>query len=67
MAKLQQDLDHNGKVLDDTKKEILTTIDKLPAELPTNARFYQQMRERLKADIAAELEKAKEGVTAPAH
>jgi hypothetical protein len=63
---IKQGLDHNGKVLNDTAKVILDKIDNLPAELPMDAKFYKQMRERLRADIGAESDKAKQGVTSPA-
>jgi hypothetical protein len=64
-TKFQQSLDHNRQVLDDTKRAILLAIDKLPIDLPTNAEFYNQIRERLKTDIAAELKRAGEGEVEP--
>jgi hypothetical protein len=63
---IKQGFDHNAQVLGDTTQAILKRIDKLPAQLPMDAGFYKQMRERLKADIGAELDKAKQGVTGPA-
>jgi len=65
ISALRAHLDHNSQMFIDTKFEILKTIDKLPTSLPTEPGFYQQMRERLKASIGAELDKAKQGVTAP--
>jgi hypothetical protein len=60
ISRLQKDIDHKAAVFDDSERAILMQIDKLPAELPTNAQFYQQMRERLKTDIAAELDKVRQ-------
>jgi hypothetical protein len=59
---LRETINQDRKVLDDTTRSVLLQIDKLPAELPTNPAFYQQLRERLKADIAADLERAKQNL-----
>jgi hypothetical protein len=63
--KVQKGLEHNGQVVDDTKRAILLTIDRLPAQLPTNAGFYEQLRQRIKADISADLDKARSEVAPP--
>jgi hypothetical protein len=56
---LKSSLAHNAQVLEDVKGLILHRLDQLPAELPTDVKFYQQIRERLKADIVADFDKTK--------
>jgi hypothetical protein len=65
VADIQDNLRRNEKKLDDAERSILLRIDKLPNELPTNAVFYQQIRDRLKSEVAADLQKAKGQVPEP--
>jgi hypothetical protein len=53
---MQQSADRNAQILNDTKREILNSLDNLSANLPSDAKFYHQIRERLKSDIAAEID-----------